>query len=397
MRVRDFLRFSAEFYLSNRFINKELAQTTPPMGKRIVCTIFNDPFYDQRMERTCRSLTEAGYEVLLVGRKSAGIPGLANRPYAQRRISSWFRKGPMLYAEYNLRLLFVLLFTRADLFCAIDLDTILPVLWISRLKRVPRVYDAHELFCEMQEIVTRPRIYRFWKFIERKTVPNFVYGYTVNEIIAAEFSRMYGVRYAVIRNMARREPLPAAALKKEDAFFIYQGAVNEGRSFETLIPAMQQVKVPLHIYGDGNFMDKAVALVKEYGLEDKVLFKGLIAPEALRLVTPGAIAGITLFDKTGISNYYSLANRFFDYIQAGIPQVCCDYPAYRAINNLYHVAVLVDDLSPASLSAALNRIAEDAGLQSTLSEQCRKAREVLNWQEEEKKLIRFYTEILPLL
>ena len=88
-----------------------------------------------------------------------------------------------------------------DVICAIDLDSILPCYFISWLRRIPRVYDAHELFCEMKEVVTRPLVYKAWKAVERFAVPAFRHGYTVNAQIAAEFRRLYGVEYAVIRNL----------------------------------------------------------------------------------------------------------------------------------------------------------------------------------------------------
>jgi glycosyltransferase involved in cell wall biosynthesis len=102
---------------------------------------------------------------------------------------------------------------------------------------------------------------------------------------------------------------------------------------------------------------------------------------------------ITLFENKGLSNYLSLANRFFDYIQAGIPQLCVNYPAYRDINNQYDIAILIDDLSPETISNALNLLASDRVLYERLKQNCLLARKNLNWQEEEKKLICIYLKI----
>ena len=297
-----------------------------------------------------------------------------------------------MYAEFNIRLFFYLLFQHADAICAIDLDTILPCYFISRIKKIPRVYDAHELFCEMKEVVSRPAVYKIWKRIEHFCVPKFTNGYTVNSIIASEFKRMYGSQYEVIRNAALLEE--HAPIIKEEKFILYQGAVNEGRSFETLIPAMKYVDALLLICGDGNFMKQARSLVQQHHLHQKVMFKGRVLPEDLKSITNTAHIGITLFDDTGFSNYYSLANRYFDYIQAGIPQLCVDYPAYREINNLYEVAVLVKDLSPGNLSKWLNELLDNEVLYNKLAAQCRIARQTLNWQHEEKKLVAFYHQLL---
>ena len=137
------------------------------MGKRIIFTVFNDTSYDQRMIRICTSLSNAGYDVLLVGRRPPRASLTVQQPFRQKRLRTPFTRGPLLYACFNIQLFFWLLFRRADALCAIDLDTILPCYFISRLKKIKRIYDAHELFCEMKEIVTRPAIYKIWKRIER--------------------------------------------------------------------------------------------------------------------------------------------------------------------------------------------------------------------------------------
>lgn len=342
--------------------------------------------YDQRMIRICTSLTSAGYEIHLIGRKRSRHS--SELPYQEHKIGCLFQKGKLFYLEYNLKLLVFLLFRRMDAICAIDLDTILPCYLVSAVRRKKRFYDAHELFCEMKEIVSRPAIYRIWKALERWMVPRFPNGYTVNEPIAQEFKRLYGVHYETIRNIALLRPLPEAT--PQEKYLLYQGALNEGRSFETLIPAMKKVNCTLWICGEGNFSEQARALVKKHQLEDKVLFKGMLLPEDLRLVTRGAYAGITLFDSTGMSNYYSLANRFFDYLHAGVPQLCVNYPVYRELNATKPFAMLIDDLSAENISTCLNNLLDNELSYAELKRNAMDARNLLNWQQEEKVLIKFY-------
>lgn len=360
--------------------------------KSLVFTVTNDLSYDQRMIRICGSLASAGYRITLVGRTLPASPPLDEKKFRQLRLHCWFRKGAAFYAEYNLRLFFRLLFIRADLFCAIDLDTILPVLLVSKLRRKPRVYDAHELFCEMQEIVERPRIYKIWKRIEKMTVPAFMHGYTVNEPIAKEFHRMYGSNYDVIRNMPVLQEL--SITDKPERFILYQGAVNEGRSFGTLIPAMKAVNARLFIAGTGNYLEQAKALVRAEKLEGKVEFLGNLLPADLRKLTQQAWIGVTLFENKGLSNYFSLANRYFDYLHAGVPQVCVDYPVYHELNKTTPVAVLLEGLAPEQIAAGINTLLDNSTLYQELQSNCLSQREVLNWQQEEKKLVNFYNKII---
>ena len=350
------------------------------------------------MIRICTSLANNGYRVTLVGRKMKQSIPLTAQPFSQKRLTCFFSKGVAFYAEYNLRLFVWLLFQKIDCICAIDLDTILPCLFISKLKGTKRVYDAHELFCEMKEIMSRPSRYKIWKWIERFAVPKFTFGYTVCKPIAEEFEKMYGVKYEVVRSLpVKEESHVLQALSYEqtepETFFIYQGAVNEGRSFETLIPAMKEVKIPLHIYGNGNFFNQTKELIESNQLQQKVLLKGKLEPIALQQITATAFAGITIFENNGLSNYLSLANRFFDYIMAGIPQICVNYPSYSQINKENEVALLISDTNSKTITDALNLLVSDAVVYKNLKENCIKAREILNWHQEEKKLIAIYKSI----
>ncbi|WP_242696377.1 glycosyltransferase [Longitalea luteola] len=360
--------------------------------KHLVFAVTNELNYDQRMIRICTSLAQAGYKVTLIGRRWTGSPALVPRSFQQKRLYCFFTTGKISYLEYNLRLFFYLLFKKAHAVCAIDLDTILPFYFISKLKAIPRVYDAHELFCEMKEVVNRPAVYRIWKKVEKFTVPKFKHGYTVNDAIAHEFYRLYQVQYAVIRNVPVLHPITIP--EKPEKYILYQGAVNEGRSFETLIPAMKQVNARLVICGDGNFMQSAQQLVKEHALTDKVIFKGRILPAELRQYTLQAWAGVTLFENNGLNNYHSLGNRFFDYLHAGLPQLCVNYPAYREINNQHDVAVLINDLLPETIARGLNELLNNKKLYTRLQQNCLQAREAINWQQEEKKLLEFYKNII---
>src|SRR5690349_24793554 len=108
------------------------------------------------MHRICTCLSNAGYDVTLIGRRLDNSLPIKDEVYKQRRISCFFSTGKLMYLEFNLRLLVYLLSISAHCFCAIDLDTILPNYFASVIRRKKRVYDAHELFTEQKEIVTRP-------------------------------------------------------------------------------------------------------------------------------------------------------------------------------------------------------------------------------------------------
>lgn len=295
------------------------------------------------------------------------------------------------YAEYNFRLFFFLLFQKVDLICAIDLDTILPCYFVSVCKNKKRVYDAHELFTEQKEIITRPFIHSIWLMIEKFAVPKFKYGYTVNQFIQNEFKKKYGVEYEVIRNLPVKTQLNNSSSSKN--FIIYQGAVNEGRCFETLIPAMKKMEIKLIICGKGNFFEQTKKLIEENNVADKVELRGYVSPDELSQLTSHAKFGLTLFESTGLNQYQSLSNRFFDYVMAGIPQVCVDFPEYKKINDEFDIALMVENTGSDTLAAAMNNLLNDAVVYERLKQNCLQAREILNWKNEETKLNTFWKNI----
>ncbi len=360
-------------------------------AKRIVCTVTNDLNYDQRMIRICTSLAKAGFDVTLVGFKRKNSKPLEQRPFKQVRLPIIAEQGKVMYIFYWISLFFFLLRRKDDVLCAIDIDTILPVYYVSRIRRVKRVYDAHEIFTELKEVISRPAVYKMWSWIANHCVPNFKTGYTIGDSYADYFKQKYGVEYGVVRNATILKPLQIP--EKKERIILYQGWVNVGRCFEQLIPAMQYVNSQLVVCGEGNFYAQAKELVQQYKLESKVIFKGYIPPSALLDYTRNAYIGITLFEDTALSNRLSLANRFFDYMHSGVPQLCNKYPEYERVNSEYEVAALVPDLTAECIAEKLNNLLNDERYYNRLQQNCIAAREKYCWQEEEKKLIAIYNQL----
>ena len=344
------------------------------------------------MIRICSSLADAGYDVTLVGRKLAASVPLSTRQYKQKRLNCFFKKGKLFYAEYNARLFLFLAFKKMDAICAIDLDSILPCYYISKIKAVKRIFDAHEYFSQQKEIIIRPSIYKTWYWIEKRYLPKFPQGYTVGKCISDEFKKLYGVNYEVIRNIPLLEKETVPGIKNQK-LILYQGAVNEARGFEQLIPAMKNIDAILHIYGDGNFTDQTRELIRSNNLQDKVFMMGKLLPEALKNVTKEAYIGINLVEHTGLNQYYSLANKFFDLIQHGIPQVTMNFPEYKNINDEFNVAILIDDTSIDHIEKAITTLLTDKALYKELQQNCFVAAKTLNWQNEEIKLLALYKNI----
>ena len=359
--------------------------------KRIVCTVTNDLTYDQRMARICSSLS-AVYDVTLIGRLRSNSKPLLEKPYHQKRFRNWFNRKFVFYIEHNVRLFFLLLKEPCDAICSIDLDTILAGYFASRIKGIPLVYDAHEYFTEMEEVVRRPHVHTIWKWIARFTIPKIQAGYTVSLGYAQKFKGEYGVDLKLVRNATRLTNSSVLPYESRN-YILYQGAVNEGRGLESLLLAMKRIPNKLMICGDGDVYQKLKKLAKEEHLTDKVTFTGYIPPNELKLYTERALIGITLFTNDGLSNQLSLANRFFDYMHSGVPQLVMAYPEYTAVLEKYKLGEAIEKVDKERIYNGLKTLLASRDNWESCKIAALKAREVLNWQHEERVLLDVYKSL----
>jgi len=345
------------------------------------------------MIRICTSLLKAGHEVLLIGRSLPRSLPLQPRGFSQHRLNLFTHKGKLFYIEYQIRLFFYLLKKKADAVIAIDLDTIIPCYYASVLKGWKRAMDAHEYFTGQKEVISRPGVYRIWKSIERYYLPKFKHGYTVSAGIANLFKNEYNLSYQVIRNTPTYHAYLPHRIKTPPVL-IYRGAVNEARGLLELIDAIQNLDVKLIIYGNGNFEDHLREKLNFNNTANKVVIKGAVLPQELEEATQEADIGINLIENNGLNQYHSLANKFFDLMQHGIPQVTMNYPEYRAINQDYEVAILINDLNPDTISDALRELISSEVLYNRLSNTAIEAAKIFCWENEEANLLSFYKRFL---
>jgi glycosyltransferase involved in cell wall biosynthesis len=345
------------------------------------------------MLRIATSLFRAGNEVLLVGREKRNSPPLVNQPFEQKRLKCFFEKGKFFYIEFNIRLFFFLLFQKADCFSAADLDTIGAVVSVAKLKGAKSVFDAHEHFTEVPEVVNRKLIKKIWESAAHFFIPKTNAAYTVCNELAEIFQKEYGKKFAVVRNLPFRIEQAHTETSNKNFTLIYQGALNEGRGLEALLEAMVLLPdVHLHIAGEGDLSESLRLKAASLNLTTRVFFLGYITPKELKLLTDKADIGINLLENKGLSYYYSLANKFFDYIQAGKPSLNMDFPEYAFLNRKYNVSILLKSLNPTEIAESVKHL-QDRNIYTRLHQNCLKAAEDLCWEKEEGILTQIYHDL----
>ncbi|VBB43075.1 Glycosyl transferase group 1 [uncultured Paludibacter sp.] len=353
------------------------------MPKRIIISVSSDLATDQRVQKVAKSCFENGYDVLLLGRKLRNSPSVSF-VYSYKRFQLLFNHSFLFYAELNFRLFLFLLFSKSDILISNDTDTLIANYLASVIRKKKLIFDAHELFPEVPELVNRKFVKKFWTKIEDIIFPKLRYSYTVCQSIADYYNSKYRINMEVIRNVPYLQKNDNQKDNKEIKTIIYQGALNIGRGLEWIIQAIPFINnVQLIIIGEGDISDKLKQQVKSLNLSDRVIFKGKINPENLKSFTASADLGLCLLENKGLSYYYSLPNRIFDYIHAEIPVLATDFPEIRNIVEKNKIGILINHYEPEYLAEAINKILLEEFDTSHFSDLAKE----LCWENEEKKLM----------
>ena len=352
--------------------------------KRIIVSVTNDLTTDQRVDKVCNTLSKMGFKVLLIGRKFKNSEKL-NRNYNTFRFKLLFNKGFLFYAEYNLRLFFKLFFIKKEILLSNDLDTLLPNYLISKIFKTKLVYDSHELFTEVPELINRPFVQNFWLTIEKNILPNIKNCYTVSKSISLYYNLEYNTNFKVIRN------LPFAINKTSTSTFtfennnkkiiIYQGAVNKARGLELIITTMQYIEnTILVIIGSGDIEIKLLQQIRVLDLDEKVKLISKITPKELQELTPLADLGISIEENFGLNYKFALPNKLFDYIQAKVPVLISDLLEMKNIVQKYGVGEIVKDRNPEKLAIQITAILQKNN--DYYSSNLENASQELTWENE---------------
>ena len=276
--------------------------------------------------------------------------------------------------------------------------TLLANYLVSKIRRLPLVYDSHEYYTEVPELVNRPRVQKIWKRIEKRIFPRLKHVFTVNDSIAELFEKEYGVQVQVLKNVPRLHD--EFLVTNEPVFpgqkiILLQGAgINIQRGAEELLEAMEFVREGiLLIVGSGDVVPLLKEKRIELGLEEKVHFFDKMPFEQLKNITQQAYLGVSLDKATNINYEFSLPNKLFDYIHSEVPVLVSNLKELTKIVNEFKVGTVLSEHSPKAISQAINDLIQDEAQHAIYKQNCVNAKAALNWENEEKKLISTYNSI----
>ncbi len=359
---------------------------------KVLVSVFNNLSTDQRVEKVCRTLSENGFSIELIGNNWGGLPDL-KRDYPVSRIILKSKILRYAYVEFQWKLYKELL-KKADqhtILLSNDLDTLLPNYLVSKKLNLPLVYDSHEIFTEMPSVNGR-FTQNIWRSLESFIAPKLKFMMTASESYADWFHKTYGIeRPVVVQNFPLKSGNPQDySIVNSPKVIIYQGVINPSRGLDKLIPEMHKIEnAELWIAGDGPKKKEFQELTKNLGLDDKVKFIGKILPEKLREITQKADLGVSIEENNGLSYYFSMPNKISDYIQARIPVVVSDFPEMRKVADHFKAGEKIRDYN--ELAQKIQLVLNNG--KHSYKDALDHAASQLCWENEENRLLGLFGKI----
>lgn len=389
--------------------------------------VINGVVADTRVVKEAATLAEAGHEVTVLGMREGSQPAREDfqgfaivrvraDPFRREVVGKSGVAGPLGRAlaplrealgilDYSLRAAGQGVRRRADVYHAHDLIT-LPAAWAASCVRgAALVYDAHELFTEIGRLGRPARA--VLRIVERMLIGRADRVMTVNESIADELARRYGVpRPAVLMNCPRTGGrVPAreesalrarAGVPAGEPIVLFQGMFMPHRGLENLVRAVALFhRGHLVFMGWGALRTALERLASAEGSAHRIHFTDGVPLSELLAYTAGADLGVIPYRNVGLNNYYTSPNKLFEYCAAGVPVVSSRFPELVKVVEGWGVGRTFDPERPEEIAQAVNALLDFPEDLARARANAIRAAQRFNWETECRTLLEVYAAVAP--
>lgn len=313
--------------------------------KRVVFALTNNPYRDRRVLRLAITLSQNGYQVRLIGlewpnqlKDFNSLEDTYNLTVQLLKTNQF--QGKLAYWNWFWLFLKAIFFAPEKYVVAIDLDTLPAVVIAAKLRGKKVLFDAHEIFSELPEVVNRPITQFIWQQLERWAIPLTEGMITVSQPYAGWYSPLK-LPSAIIENrpdflfskIDQTSPQTVdSPFSNNNPYWVYLGAVNHKRGLEPLLAAAEKLPaLNLLIIGEGDLLSTLKHQYQHLIQEGRVLFTGFLSDQQWPELVRNAQIGYLILEDAGFSYCYSLANKVYDYLNLGIPILVPPFPAYSKL------------------------------------------------------------------
>jgi glycosyltransferase involved in cell wall biosynthesis len=368
------------------------------MKKICHMTSVHPPFDIRIFHKECRTLSQAGYQVVLIAPhdQEEEVDGVRIRALSKpkSRVERMTQTQLQLYKEARMQ--------DADIFHFHDLE-LLPAGLLLKLRGKRVIYDVHEDYSQA--------------LLSREWIPSWLRRLIAQMVACGEWlgAKFFDGVIAATPHIARRFPTiktitvqnfpllnqsmsnPIIPYQQREKIVAYVGVVSALRGAKEMVEAMAllppRLNVRLKIAGIFNPVGSEDEARRSPGWE-RVDFLGWQRHEEAMAVLGKARMGLVLFHPVP-NHTEAQPNKLFEYMSAGIPVVASDFPLWREIIEKIGCGFLVNPLDPEAIAKAIQWLIEHPTEAEEMGEKGQEAiREHYNWDVEAKNLLGLYENLL---
>lgn len=367
------------------------------LGRKVCMVTSAHDACDVRIFKEATALSEAGFEVFIVGPHSGPtiIDGIAIRS-----IPAWKKRSDRVLSI--LRCFRRAMDVGAQVYHLHDPELLAIALPLKVLTGSSVVYDCHE-YTALDVLLFKPWIPRpirrplswFVKWFE-PFVARFIDGVVaVLEDMTGEFANVNPNAVTVHNYSSAQIYLQSNRKEIESPSIVYFGQVNPERGLCTILRTMSllQQQLPMvvcYVVGQVN----GLSTCGFERLPPNVVFTGrLPQQEAYGYLKSADVGWIPLEESR--YNQLGVPNKLSDYLLAGLPIVASDVGRVGAIVKLHACGLVAEPGNAEAHASALLSLIRNQPLRQSLAENSRKAgSRHFNWESEKEILVGFYEHLL---
>lgn len=382
---------------------------------RVLMLVATSVVTDARVLREAGTLGEAGHAVHVIGKQvpegaptppgvtlSSADPGSGLRPgtgsLSRRALPLPVRAARwLLLPEHRNRSFRTWAAQAARAAEALQYDvvhahdfTALPVgAALAGQRRVPLVYDAHELWAERQRTGRPTPLQRAReRRLEGRLGARAAAVITVGSALADRLRESYGWDHVtVVRNTFEEASAPRVGVRRPPTptAVVYAGRLAAHRELETVSVASSRLPLPVRLVGPPD-----QTWLGQFDPGRAEVLPPVPAQQVSDLLAEAGLALVTLSDRWG-NHRIALPNKLFHAVRAGVPVVASDVGELARVVREHGIGVLYRPGDPASLAAA---VGEAVDRYDVLTAAVDRAASALSWEVDRKALVDVY-ERLP--
>lgn len=415
---------------------------------RVLMMVANSVLCDPRVTKEARTLSEAGYDVMVAGlvdhAKDCGVKedeAFGVHLFPEVRLWNLMRKTRSMlgrvvggvrtgrvaathlsdgsstrapvglrslnaYALFRatelsfFRVLDKLLSLEPSVVHAHDLNTLGPALALADRASIPVVYDAHEIWPELGNY--HP-LYKRWA--QRREAAYLGRGVsrvvTVSHSIAELMKDRYGIPEPCVLinsppSAVKVVPRHLQDSKADEVVLLYHGALGADRGLENLIEAFALVRsnCRLVIRGAGPLRPALETLVRRRHLTRVQIVDPVPPGEVVLAASAQADIGVIPFVPTSLNGQFALPNKMFEYMAAGLAILGSSIPEVARICRDFGCGILYECSSPGCVARSIDELAGDRVRLRRMQEKSYEAfRSEFCWERHASRLVAIYESL----